>query len=266
MVTPQTNSHPTINIAEWAIERAVLEITSVTSEKFVAAPNKTTVLGDLLIGLKRFRNVVRWKAFFQEKADEQSNSKSRTEENSTIANENNSTITSISREGLNTNLKAKNKSSNAPIASKQVEAFLKDIETTLIKQANNYFEMKDIEDKKNKVTTKSSRIKDLTDILSKSSKVVVPTDKTNSFITIEMEQYKEWVIAHLDKAAVRSSTERIKDIFESANELLLGMEELFDKNEYEFIKETIDSNAIPTPKLLIKDHKNVIKKETFQQD
>ena len=137
MVTPQTNSHPTINIAECAIERAVLEITSVTSEKFVAAPNKTTVLGDLLIGLKRFRNVVRWKAFFQEKADEQSNSKGRNEKNSKIANEDNSTTESISKEGLNTNLKAKNKSSNAHIASKQVEAFLKDIETTLIKQASN---------------------------------------------------------------------------------------------------------------------------------
>ena len=38
--------------------------------------------------------------------------------------------------------------------------------------------MKDIKDKKTKVTTKSSKIRDLSDILSKSSKVVVPTDKT----------------------------------------------------------------------------------------
>ena len=33
------------------------------------------------------------------------------------------------------------------------------------------------------------------------------------------------------------------------------MEELFDKNEYKFIKETIESKEIPTPKLLVKDHK-----------
>ena len=62
---------------------------------------------------------------FKKKTDEQNNNKGRNEENSTIANENNSTITWISKEGLNTNLKAKNKSSNAPIASKEVEAFLR---------------------------------------------------------------------------------------------------------------------------------------------
>ena len=47
----------------------------------------------------------------------------------------------------------------------------------------------------------------------------------------------------------------MRDIFESVNEVLLDMEELFDKNEYKFIKETIESKAIPTPKLLVRDHK-----------
>ena len=127
MVTPQSNSNSTINIEECPIERAVLAITSVTSEKFVAEPDKSTVLSDLLIGLKRFRNAVRWKAFFQEKAEEQKN-KVQSNDNSTIeevSNENAPTIESISNGSLNTNLKAENKSINAPIASKQVEAFLK---------------------------------------------------------------------------------------------------------------------------------------------
>ena len=91
--------------------------------------------------------------------------------------------------------------------------------------------------------------------MKKSSKVVVPTDKTNSFILIETAQYIEWVRSHLNKAAIKSSTERIKEVFNNANELLLEMEELFDKNEHKFIKETIESRAIPAPKLLVKDHK-----------
>ena len=70
MVTPQNNNHPTINIDGCAIERTVQAITSVTSEKFVTTPSRMNVLSDLLIGLKRFRNAIRWKAFFQEKAED----------------------------------------------------------------------------------------------------------------------------------------------------------------------------------------------------
>ena len=106
-------------------------------------------------------------------------------------------------------------------------------------------------------TMVSSQIKDLSVVLSNSTKVVVPTDKTNSFIIIETDKYIEWVKKHLDKATIFSLTEKIKEIFDSANELLLGMEEVFDQNEYNFIKETIESRAIPTLKLLVKDHKKL---------
>ena len=110
----------------------------------------------------------------------------------------------------------------ATVASKQVKTFLKAVEITLIKQVNYFYtEQERIEEKKN-ITTKSSQIKDLIDVLSKSTKVVVPTDKTNSFITIKAAKYIEWVKTHLDKAAIISSIERIKEIFDSANELLLG--------------------------------------------
>ena len=64
MVTPQSNSNSTSQIEECPIERAVLTITSVNSETIVTEPDKTTVLSDLLISLKRFHNAVRWKAFF----------------------------------------------------------------------------------------------------------------------------------------------------------------------------------------------------------
>ena len=234
MVTPQSNNHSTIHIEECPIERAVLAITSVTSEKFVTEPDKTTVLSDLLIGLKRFRNAVRWKAFFMEKAEEQKNkeNKEHSNEHSPIeeaSNENASNVDTISNGSLNTNLKAENKSVNAPIASKQVEAFLNETEKSLIEQVNSFYDKKEPEDKKTNVTTKHSEIRDLMNLMKRLSKVAVPTDKTNSIILIETAKYIEWVRSHLDKAAIKSSTERIKEIFDNANELLLGMEELFDK-------------------------------------
>ena len=49
------------------LQREVLHVTNETSDKYVLAPNKNQILSDLLIGLKRFRNVVRWKFFFAEK-------------------------------------------------------------------------------------------------------------------------------------------------------------------------------------------------------
>ena len=41
------------------------------------------------------------------------------------------------------------------------------------------------------------------------------------------------------------------------------MEGILSESEYNFIKETINSRAIPTPKLLIKDHKKQNEDGTF---
>ena len=43
------------------IDIVVRMVTSETSEKYVPSPRRDNVLGDLLIGLKRFNNVTRWK-------------------------------------------------------------------------------------------------------------------------------------------------------------------------------------------------------------
>lgn len=93
---------------------------------------------------------------------------------------------------MKTNLKAKNKSKKALFASKQVEAFPKEVKTTLIKEANSFYDRKDVEDEKNKKTTiRSFQIKYFTDMLHKSTNVVVPTYEANSFITIVHAPYNE---------------------------------------------------------------------------
>ena len=66
---------------------------------------------------------------------------------------------------LHRHFKRSNKSKNAPVASKQVEAFLKEVKITLIKQVNSFYNEKEIQDKKKKIITKSSQIKDLIDVL-----------------------------------------------------------------------------------------------------
>ncbi len=41
------------------------------------------------------------------------------------------------------------------------------------------------------------------------------------------------------------------------NELLEGLEDIMSEDEYYFVKESLNSKAIPSPKLLIKDHKEI---------
>ena len=60
---------PTVNMVTsqpdvYDIEREVLKVTSGISEKFVAEPNRASAFCDLIIGLKRYKNAIRWKDFF----------------------------------------------------------------------------------------------------------------------------------------------------------------------------------------------------------
>ena len=60
-----SNPDPLLEYLRAEVERVVLGVTTETSDKFVPAPKKDEILADLLIGLKRFSNTVRWKEFFQ---------------------------------------------------------------------------------------------------------------------------------------------------------------------------------------------------------
>ena len=57
---------PVTEISLKNLRNEVLHVTSETSDKFVYAPQKDSILVDLLIGLKRFRDTVRWKWYIVE--------------------------------------------------------------------------------------------------------------------------------------------------------------------------------------------------------
>jgi hypothetical protein len=85
--------------------------------------------------------------------------------------------------------------------------------------------------------------------------VVVPTDETNSFHLVDSQDYIRWVKGHLDASAKVVSRHHLMDILESGKELLDDLEGLMGKKEYKFVKQSLLSRKIPTPSLLIKDHK-----------
>ena len=114
-----------------SIKEEVQHITRETSEKYIAQPSRRQVLADLLIGLKRFRNVVRWKEFFLlekvKKLKAQNLSPTSTINDFNFDEEEKI----VEDEGLNTKLQSKFIKS-APKGTDGTEAFLRETERTLL--------------------------------------------------------------------------------------------------------------------------------------
>jgi hypothetical protein len=87
--------------------------------------------------------------------------------------------------------------------------------------------------------------------------VVIPTDKTNSFRCIYIRDYKDWAIKHLLKNGKEIPMRKLIQTLEEAKKLLKGLEDVMSEDEYYFVKESLNSKAIPSPKLLIKDQKEI---------
>jgi threonine synthase len=62
---------------------------------------------------------------------------------------------------------------------------------------------------------------------------------------------------HLLKNGKEIPREKLTQVFAEANDLLESLEHLMSEDEYTFVKESINSKAIPAPKLLIKDYKEI---------
>ena len=197
------------------LEEEVQAIVRVTSEKYICASNKDHVLSDLLLDLKRFRNAVRWKELFQrakiKKASSPTSVTNFKDFNSEECNEFDYDFKKRDAGGLGTFLKS-TKLKHAPRGSDETEFFLKEVERTLLDNFNNSLDVK--------LTKKAKEIKALERKFSASSKVVVPTDKTNLFLTIELEVYVRWMMENLEGTATAIEHERLTEIMKEAEKLL----------------------------------------------
>jgi hypothetical protein len=77
----------------------------------------------------------------------------------------------------------------------------------------------------------------------------------NSYKVIDKEKYIEWVLNHLKTDAIEVSADKLIKIHEEGNELLSTLGNTLSEKEMGFVEEALESRAVPTPKLLIKDHK-----------
>ena len=95
---------------------AVLHLVNGTSNKYVPAPSRRLIQADILIGIRQFKDFVRWKEFWLKYEEE-----SETDSEGVMEEEE-----KIDEEGLNTELRPTSKS--AMKGSEQLENFLTQVE------------------------------------------------------------------------------------------------------------------------------------------
>jgi len=88
--------------------------------------------------------------------------------------------------------------------------------------------------------------------------VAIPTNETNSSRTASKSNHCKWAEDHLTKNAEEVSREKLAEVKEQASQLLHGKAEprVLSNKEESFVKQTIESNAMSSPKQLFKDHQN----------
>ena len=94
----------------------------------------------------------------------------------------------------------------------------------------------------------------------KSRSVYITTDKTNSTIVFQIKDSKRWVPDHLSKAADLALRPKAIALFEDANKLLEKVKMELSVEEENFVRQSLATQAIPPPKLSIKDQKTIKKK------
>ena len=122
-------------------------------------------------------------------------------------------IGDVKKKGLNSNLKAKDRTNRAPKGSDDLEGFLlaveKEMMDRIVEKGNGY-----------KPNLKSKDIQAVNKNLKLTIVVVIPKDKTNSFKCIHVDDYKNWATKHLLKNGKEIPRSKLIQVFEDVNELL----------------------------------------------
>ena len=80
-------------------------------------------------------------------------------------------------------------------------------------------------------------------------------DKTNAYEVVEKRDYMRWVREHLEKNARKVSRNLLSNIFNEALALALANRSTFSRAEFNYVIGILESRSIPTPRLLVKNHK-----------
>ena len=225
------------------LEEEVRLLTREISFKYVSEPSIEEIRSDLIIGLKRYNQSVRSKARQRERDDPT--------KVTIITPDGDNPADKLT--GLGTNLRPSGGcglDDNSPV-SKDVEAYLFEVQRELLDHIDQ-MAARDTR-KPVKITQQINSL--LSKLKQRDDMVVVPTDKTNSVILMEVSKYRTEVRSLLAKEAVVSSYAHLQDTHKKALDKLETIKPILSESEFNYVKSTITKRAIPTVQLLVKDHK-----------
>ena len=229
------------------------------------------MIADVIRGLRRYKDTIRWQSFFREQGKEERRrlyasigmevpaaieSDEEEEEEASIQasissfSTTNSDFDDDKEGGLRTGLRPTKVNLSAPKATKVVETFLRRLEEEVITLAMQY--------NPDNVHTSAidCQIRELQAMLqTHTDTVVIPTNKTNSFRTMHTDMYVRQMKQHLSKSAEAISRSKMIERWEDASTFLESHLYLLGEKEILFAQQSLKSRAVPTPKLLIQDHK-----------
>ena len=152
--------------------------------------------------------------------------------------------------GLNTGLKPKIGTKNTKHGSENLDGFLTAVVKILLKED---FKRRRFE----RLNKKTREIYEVLQRLKKSGSICVPTDKTNSMRVILIEYYRRWVSDHQLKADDLTLRPKVVFLFEDTKKLLDKAKVVLSVQEENFVRQSLATRAIPSPKILSRDHKTI---------
>ena len=85
--------------------------------------------------------------------------------------------------------------------------------------------------------------------------VIVSTDKTNFRHLMYIEDYTKALLKHINSNTTRIDLKDVMKIYKNAMELAKILQPILADKEYNYFTNFLKQQDIPTPKLLVKDHK-----------
>ena len=261
--TTDTATKPALSQqANLSLQDEVHKLVTGTSQKFVPQPTFDTVATDAFLALRRFRITARNKEKYRLQQKQQHSTDSDSTSAELDSQSTNSEVTTTSgsststspieeppSNGLHTNLRSPHKCYDTTPGSPALEMFLKDLENSVLNMVWKYRNHKDRNHRSKKIHRLMKILHDHPEC------VVVPTDKTNSHVTLPTEIYIDQVKEHLQAHGKKISHTDLGKVQDDALDLLSKVQPYLSNDEYYYIYNSLNSCAIPTPKLLVKDHK-----------
>ena len=84
---------------------------------------------------------------------------------------------------------------------------------------------------------------------------LVPTDKTNGWIEMKVPTYVKEMMIHITKNCVEIDVSYLQEVETNAQDLMKKHKHLMESREANYLDQWIESKMVPTPRLLVKDHK-----------